>query len=292
MKIGVVGLGRMGRAIFARLQEHGFELVAWDIDPAAAPELREHPAEFAASPAAVAELAEVVLSVISADAGARRNFHGPRGYLEADLRGKLFIEMSTLQPMTVRELAAAAEARGARFVETPVLGSVPTVREGKLLVLAGGRAEDVDRARPVLAPLARRIAHMGPIGHAAAMKLAVNLGLAAYIEALAESLSLAEQQGLSRNAVLDVLCEAPIASPWLRSKLDVFRGGEADITLDLKTLRKDVLSALATGALDGVPMPVSAGTLASLSAAVAGGWGDKDIALLPAYVREHLVRRL
>lgn len=292
MKIGVVGLGRMGRAIVARLREHGFELVMWDINPAAAQELREQPAQFAASPAAVAEQADIVLSVISADNGARQNFHGPRGYFEVDLRGKLFIEMSTLQPMTVRELAAAVEARGARFIETPVLGSVPTVREGKLLVLAGGRAEDIDGARPVLAPLARRIAHMGPIGSGAAMKLAVNLGLAAYIEALAESLSIAEQQGLSLEAALEILCEAPTSSPWLRSKLNVFRGGAADITLDLKTLRKDVLSALATGSLNGVPMPVSAGTLASLSAAVAGGWGDKDIALLPAYVREHLVRRL
>lgn len=109
--------------------------------------------------------------------------------------------------------------------------------------------------------------------------------------ALAESLALGEQQGLSREAMLDILCEAPTNNPWLRSKLDVFRGGEADIMLDLKTLRKDVLSALATGTLDGVPMPVSAGTVSSLSAAVAGGWGDLDIAKLPTYVREHLVRR-
>jgi 3-hydroxyisobutyrate dehydrogenase len=292
MKIGVVGLGRMGSAIFLRLKEHGFEPVGWDVDPTAAPELRATGAEAATSPASLVAKSEIVLSVLSADDGARRNFHGADGYLTADLHGKLFIEMSTLQPMTVRELAAAAEARGARLVEAPVLGSIPTVRKGRLLVLAGGRAEDLDRARPVLDPLARRIAHMGPLGSGAAMKLAVNLGLAAYIQALAESLAVGEQHGLALAAMLDILCEAPTNNPWLRSKIEVFKGGDADTTLDLKTLRKDVLSAVATGALAGVPMPVSAGTLSSLSAATAGGWGDRDIAQLPRYFREFMVRSL
>ncbi|MGH7078576.1 MAG: NAD(P)-dependent oxidoreductase, partial [Acetobacteraceae bacterium] len=284
MKIGLVGLGRMGQAIFARLRQHGFELVAWDLDPAVGQELRSRGADAANSPAEVAARTEIVVSMISADDGARHNFHGAGGYLEAAIEGKLLIEMSTLQPMTVRALAAAAAARGAAFIEVPVLGSIPSVHDGKLLALAGGRAEDIERARPVLTPLTRRIVHMGPIGSGAAMKLAVNLGLAAYIEALSESLALGQQQGLARDVMLEILGEAPINNPWFRSKLEVFRGGEAEITLDLRTMRKDVLSALATGTLDGVPMPVSAGTLASLSAAVAGGWGEKDIAELPAYV--------
>jgi 3-hydroxyisobutyrate dehydrogenase-like beta-hydroxyacid dehydrogenase len=165
------------------------------------------------------------------------------------------------------------------------------VREGKLLSLAGGRPEDVERARTVLDKLARRVVHMGPHGAGYAMKLAVNLGLGAYIQALSESLALGMAQGLSLDQMLDVLKEAPTATGWLHSKIPVLLGAKADVTLDLRTMRKDIMSAVATGALTGVPMPLSAGTLASLSAAVAGGAGDGDLAELAKFVRDKMVQK-
>jgi 3-hydroxyisobutyrate dehydrogenase-like beta-hydroxyacid dehydrogenase len=156
--------------------------------------------------------------------------------------------------------------------------------------MVGGRAEDLERARPVLERLTRRIAHMGPNGSGYAMKLAANLGLGAYIQALAESLALGVQQGLTLGQMLDVLQEGPYACGWLKSKIDVLKGGNAEMTLDIRTLRKDIMSAMATGALSGVPMPLSAGTLASLSAAVAADHGDGDLAELPRFFRETLLQ--
>jgi 3-hydroxyisobutyrate dehydrogenase len=172
-----------------------------------------------------------------------------------------------------------------------VLGSIPTVREGKLLALAGGRAEDVERARAVLGKLTRKIVHMGPNGAGYAMKLAVNLGLAAYIQAIAESLALGQREGLALEQMLDVLGEAPTANAWLASKKGLLLGEQADITLDLKTLRKDIMSVVATGAIGGAGLPLSAGMLSALSAAVAHGWGDKDIGELPRFFREHMGQR-
>ena len=122
------------------------------------------------------------------------------------------------------------------------------------------------------------------------MKLAVNLGLGAYIEALAESLALGARQGLTLDQMLDVLKEAPTATGWLTAKLPVLKGQKADITLDLVTLRKDLMSAVATGAATGVAMPVAAGTLAALSAAVAAGAGRGDLAELARFVRDHMVQ--
>jgi 3-hydroxyisobutyrate dehydrogenase-like beta-hydroxyacid dehydrogenase len=90
--------------------------------------------------------------------------------------------------------------------------------------------------------------------------------------------------------MLDVIADGPYASGWLKSKLDVFKGGKAEMTLDIRTLRKDIMSAVATGALCGVPMPLSAGTLASLSAAVAADYGDGDLAELPKFVRERMLQ--
>jgi 3-hydroxyisobutyrate dehydrogenase len=130
--------------------------------------------------------------------------------------------------------------------------------------------------------------HMGGNGTGYAMKLAVNLGLGAYIQAISESLALGAKQGLTVPQMLDVLREAPYASRWLESKAGVLNGETPEMTLDIKTLRKDIMSVVATGALTGVPMPLSAGTLASLSAAVACGQGSGDIAELAKFVRESL----
>ncbi len=290
MKLGIVGLGRMGAAISQRLRQQGFELAGWDHDADVNRTLSAGGLRIGANARDVAAQSEIVISIITEDHGVRRIFNGPDGFLSGDVKGKLFIEMSTLQPMTGRELAPLVDAKGARLIESPVLGTIPQVRDGKLFALVGGRAEDLDRARPVLEKMTRRIAHMGPNGAGYAMKLAVNLGLGAYIQAVSESLALGLKQGLTLDQMLDVLQEAPYASGWLKSKIDVLKGAPAEMTLDIRTLRKDLMSAVATGALTGVPMPLSAATLVSLSAAVADGYGSGDLAELPKFVREAMLQ--
>jgi 3-hydroxyisobutyrate dehydrogenase-like beta-hydroxyacid dehydrogenase len=290
MKIGIVGLGRMGSAISQRLRQQGFDVTGWDHNADVNRMLAAGGLRLAANPREVAANAEIVISIITEDHGVRRIFNGPEGFLSGDVAGKLFIEMSTLQPMTGRELAPLVDAKGARLIESPVLGTIPQVRDGKLFALVGGRAEDLDRARPVLDKMTRRIVHMGPNGAGYAMKLAVNLGLGAYIQAVSESLALGLRQGLTLDQMLDVLQEAPYASGWLKSKIDVLKGAPAEMTLDIRTLRKDLMSAVATGALTGVPMPLSAATLVSLSAAVADDYGSGDLAELPKFLREAMLQ--
>jgi 3-hydroxyisobutyrate dehydrogenase-like beta-hydroxyacid dehydrogenase len=290
MKIGLVGLGRMGSAMAQRLVEHGCAVTGWDRRAEAVNAAAAGGVATAAGPRAVAEAADTVISIITEDHGVRQVFSGPDGFLRADVAGKLFIEMSTLQPMTGRALAPLVEAEGARLVEAPVLGTIPSVRAGKLLALAGGTPEDVERAGAVLRLLTRRVAHLGPHGSGYAMKLCANLGLGAYIQALAESLALGLSQGLTLEQMLDVLKEGAIASPWLQGKIPLLLGGEAEVTLDIKTMRKDLMSAVATGALAGVPMPLAAGALASFSAAVAAGAGDLDLAEIARVLRDRMLQ--
>jgi 3-hydroxyisobutyrate dehydrogenase len=287
VKVGLVGLGRMGSAMAQRLGERGCEVIAWDQNSKAMA-AQGNRVRAVDSPRAVAESADVVLSIITEDKGVRRVFTGADGFLAANVAGKLFIEMSTLQPATHRELAPQVAARGAHLIDSPVLGSIPTVREGKLVALVGGEADDVARARSVLDHLTRRVAHFGPNGAGCAMKLAVNLGMAVYLQALAESLALGRSEGLGIDQMLDIFSDAVTATPWLKGKLPVLRGEPSDITLDIRTMRKDVLSAIATGARNGVAMPATSGALASLAAAVAGGWGEKDLAEVPRFFREFM----
>jgi 3-hydroxyisobutyrate dehydrogenase-like beta-hydroxyacid dehydrogenase len=264
--------------------------VAWDRNPKAREAQAKRGLRIVDNPRAVANAADVVLSIITEDKGVRQIFAGPDGFLSVEIKGKLFIEMSTLQPMTHRELAPMVSARGARVVDSPVMGSIPTVREGKLLALLGGEVADVERARAVLDHLTRRIVHIGPNGAGCAMKLAVNLGMAVYLQSLAEAISLGASEGLKLDQMLDIFGEAPTASSWLRGKVGVLKGEPGDITLDIRTMRKDVMSAIATGARNGVAMPATSGTLASLSAAVGGGWGDRDLAEVPRYFREFMLQ--
>src|ERR1700726_1375469 len=205
MKLGIVGLGRMGAAISRRLRQQGFEVTGWDQNAKANEALAADGLRIAGNARDVAAAAEIVISSITEDHGVRKIFTGPAGFLEGDVKGKLFIEMSTLQPMTGRELAPLVEARGARLIEAPVLGTIPQVQAGTLFAMAGGSLEDIERAKPVLENLTRRIVHMGPNGSGYAMKLAANLGLGAYIQALAELLAFGVQQGLTLEQMLDVI---------------------------------------------------------------------------------------
>jgi 3-hydroxyisobutyrate dehydrogenase len=293
MKIGLIGLGRMGRAIQARLAGQSFDVVGWDRDASAMQRAAGNGMTIAAHPRAVADAADgTVISIITEDNGIKGVFRGKNGFLSGDVRGKLFIEMSTLQPMTGRELAPLVDAAGARLIDSPVLGTIPSARDGKLFAMVGGKAEDLEAARPVLEKLTRKIVHMGPNGSGYAMKLAVNLGLAAFIQATGESLALGTREGLSMQQMIDVLGEAPTANGWFNAKKKLLMGEPDDVTLDLKTLRKDIMSAVATGALAGTAMPLSSGVLTALSAAVAQGWGDKDIGELARFFREQMGQKL
>ena len=277
-------------AIARRLGEHGFAVVGWDVDAERVTEAAVYGVFTGANPADVSARSEVVLTMVTDDAAARWIFGSPSGILAGDVGGKLFVEMSTLRPATVRSIAAELEPHGARLVGAPVLGSIPRVRDGKLLVLAGGRFEDIDRARPVLDVLARSVVHLGPIGAGNAMKLIVNLTMGAYLQALAEGLALGECQGLGLDSMLEVLGQASTANGWLAAKIPVLRGGEAETTLDINALRKDIMSAVATGATSGIPMPLADGILGSLSAAVAAGEGRSDLAQMPRFYREAMVQ--
>jgi 3-hydroxyisobutyrate dehydrogenase len=290
MRVGLVGLGRMGAAMSRRLRDQGFDVIGWDHDSAKQRTQAADGLRIATNAREVGAQSDIVISSITEDNGVKHIFTGPDGFLAGDVTGKLFIEMSTLQPMTARELAPLVAAKRARLIEAPVLGTIPHVRDGTLLVMAGGRAEDIERAQPVLGKLARRIVYMGPHGSGYAMKLAANLGLGAYIQALAETLALGVRQGLAIEQMLDVIQEGPCASGWLRSKIDILKGEKGEVSLDIRTLRKDIMSAVATGALCGVPMPLTAGTLASLSAAVAADHGDSDLAELPKFLREAMLQ--
>ncbi|CAI1605314.1 2-(hydroxymethyl)glutarate dehydrogenase [Serratia quinivorans] len=290
MKVGIVGMGKMGLAMAERMVNQGHVVVGWDVNTAVSEQAKSIGALFANTPVELVDLSEVIISIVTDDAAVEWLFTSKNGLLDGAAAGKLFIEMSTLQPATIRRIGKFVEHANARLVGAPVLGSIPTAKEGQLLVLAGGHSEDIERSKTVLQAVARDVLNLGPLGSGNAMKLVVNLTMAAYVEALAEGLALGCQQGLQLDSMLRILSEAPTSNPWLHSKLSVLKGETGSLTLDIAALHKDVLSAIATGSSDGISMPLAAGVLSSLSVAKAAGVDHQDIGQFPHIFRQHMIR--
>jgi 3-hydroxyisobutyrate dehydrogenase len=285
MDIGLIGIGRMGSAIGERLIDVGHHLTVWNRTPEKAKRLLERGASVAPSPAAVARASEITLTILT-DAGAIEGvYDGPDGLLSGEVVGKLFVDMSTVAPETIRALAARVHAKKAALLECPVGGTVGPAREGKLLGMAGGSGADFARARPVLEQLCRRVDLLGPNGTGAAMKLAINLPLAVYWEALGEALSLIRDAGIAPEKMLEILADSSGGSNALKNRAPKLAaalkdGPKPEVGFDIDGMRKDLRTMLAVGGTMGLELPVTAKTLECYESAAAAGWGNKDASTL------------
>ncbi|MBC7585879.1 MAG: NAD(P)-dependent oxidoreductase, partial [Tardiphaga sp.] len=215
MKIGICGTGRMGAAIGQRVMSQGHDLTVWNRDAGKTKPLVDAGASRADTPAALVAACDITIVMLLNDAAMQAVYNADNGLLKADLAGKLIIDMSTVLPETMIELGTAVTKAGGGFVECPVGGTVGPARDGKLFGLAGGTEADFARALPLLEQLCRRVEHVGALGAGAAVKLAVNLPLMVYLQALAESLTLCRPLGLPPERLIDILADTPGAPPAL-----------------------------------------------------------------------------
>ncbi|MEP7032042.1 MAG: NAD(P)-binding domain-containing protein, partial [Pseudolabrys sp.] len=146
MKVGVAGLGAMGAAIAARLLESGHDVTVWNRSADKVKPLVASGAKAAGSPADVAAAAETVITILTDGAAIDAVYGGASGLLAGDVKGKMFIEMSTVPPKVETDLAPKVRAKGAVFIECPVGGSTAPARQGKLLGLMGAEPADAARA--------------------------------------------------------------------------------------------------------------------------------------------------
>jgi len=288
MRIGIAGLGRMGSAIAARLMEVGHQVVVWNRSPEKVKPLIAAGAKAASTPAELVGQVEAVITILTNREAIDAVYGGPSGLLAGDAKGKLFIEMSTVQPETEAALAERVRAKGAVFVECPVGGTVGPAREGRLIGVAGGTAEDFARAKPILAQMCRRVEHVGPVGAGSSMKLALNLPLMIYYQALGESYVLCRHLGLDPKWLMEFLSETSGAPNVLKTRgpkiaAALVGGDVGPPAFDVDTIRKDLATMLAEGRTRGGNLPLVEKTLAIYDEAARDGWGKRDGASLPAY---------
>ena len=296
MRIGIAGLGRMGTAMAERLIEVGHELTVWNRSPDKMKPLVEADATAAATPAELAAEVEAVITILTDAKALDAVYRGPLGLLSAELAGKLVIEMSTVQPDTEVALAEAVRASGAAFIECPVGGTTGPARQGKLIGLVGGEAADVARARPILDQLCRRVEHVGPVGAGASMKLAINLPLLVFYQALGEAYALCRHLALDRTAMMDLFADTSGAPNMLKARASfiaaALSGEPSSIppAFEVDTARKDLRTMLAEGQARGFDLPLVRQTLSIYDEAAEAGWGKRDGSTLPAFWSSRRVR--
>jgi 3-hydroxyisobutyrate dehydrogenase-like beta-hydroxyacid dehydrogenase len=200
--------------------------------------------------------------------------------LDAVKPGQLVCDLGTSGIDTVKRLERVLAEREVRFVDAPVSGSVPTVQAGRLLVMAGGSAQDVADVTPVLAPVAANVIHVGEVGAGQAMKLAVNLIVYATNAAISEALVLAETAGIHREVAYDVLQNSVVSSPFLTYKRAAFLDDSEPVAMSLALVNKDLGLILALARELEVSQPVTAAVAQRVTAACTEGYAAHDMASL------------
>ena len=278
MRVGFVGLGRMGLPMARNLVRAGHEVAAYNRTRSRAEELAGDGARVADTPADAASGAEVVVTMLSDDAAVEAVALGPEGLLGALAPGAVHLGMSTVGVATSRRLAAEHAAAGQGYVAAPVFGRPEAAEGGKLWVVAAGAPEAVDRCEPVFEAVGQRMFRVGEEPEkASVVKLAGNFMLAGMIEALGEALALGRKHGVEPARLLEVLTSTLFNVPVYKNYGGMIAEGRYEPAgFALKLGLKDVRLVLDAADEAEVPMPLASLAHDHFLSGVARGWGELD----------------
>jgi 3-hydroxyisobutyrate dehydrogenase-like beta-hydroxyacid dehydrogenase len=272
-KLGFVGLGVMGSEMVNRLLSKGHSVTGYNRTRSKAEWLIKKGMKWADSPRAVVGESDVVFSMVTNSAALGAVMNGPDGMISAVTPG-------TVSPAFSREIAGKIREKGGDMVDAPVSGSVITLQEGKLSVMAGGRKETFEKVKPLLLDIGPKVTHVGENGLALVMKIGTNLSLAVQMLAFCEGVLLAEKSGIAREVAVDVLTHSVIASPMVQYRGPFVLKQPAEAWFNVNMMQKDMLLALELGRQLDVPMPTTAVTNEFLTAARGMGLVEKDFAVV------------
>jgi 3-hydroxyisobutyrate dehydrogenase-like beta-hydroxyacid dehydrogenase len=287
MRVAVVGTGRMGSAMARSLARGGSDLILQNRTAELAEALaNELGASTVATPAEAAAAADVVITMLENQEAVEAAWAGPDGLLAGARSGSVLVDSSTVPPSVIQSFAAAAAEAGAGIIDAPVSGSVPLAETGKLTIMAGGSAEDLERARPALDQLATSVHHIGPLGSAAALKLAVNTLIFGLNQSVSEALVLAERAGISRDIAYKVFAAGAAGAPYVGYKKAAFLDPDGTpVAFSLDLAAKDLRLILELADSLGAPMPQTRINQEIVRAATAQFGPDRDTSIVAEHLR-------
>lgn len=278
LKVALLGLGAMGSRIAHTLLGAGYPLTVFNRSPERTAPLAAAGAVVAGSPRAAAAGADAVLSMVRDDEASRAIWLDEGAGALFGLRpGAVAVELSTLTPAWVSTLAGQIAEAGAALVEAPVVGTRPQAEARQLIVLAGGEVEALAKVRQVLGVIGQAVHHVGPVGAAGALKLAVNALYSVQVAAWAEVLALLERRGIAATQAVELLNTLPSTSPALQVAGRLMASASYAPLFPIELVDKDLGYALALAEESGVSSPLLAAVRAVYAEAVAQGYGGDNI---------------
>ncbi|HMD51533.1 MAG TPA: NAD(P)-dependent oxidoreductase [Solirubrobacteraceae bacterium] len=280
-RVGFLGLGIMGSRMAANVARAGFPLAVWTHSPGKAEAwARSHGASALATPAEVAAGSDIVISMVVDGEQVASIMLGPGGVIEAARPGLLAIDSSTIAPPDARRIGAALTEAGAAMLDAPVTGSSPRAEDGTLTIMAGGPAEEFDRARPLLEEMGSLVVHVGALGQGQMLKLINNSLGAANAAAVAEALLLADATGIDLDTFQEVVASGSGASAQLQLKAEPMRRHDYTTLFKTAHMLKDVRLCLEEAQTAGVPFPSASHARDLLTATMGRGHGELDYAAM------------
>src|SRR6476661_6904650 len=284
-RIGFLGLGTMGAAMAANLARAGFAVTAWNRSPNRAPELDDLGVTRAATPADVARATDMVVVCVSDTPDVETVLFGPDGLADGARSGSLVIDCSTISPSATRDFAMRLRERGVALVDAPVSGGSEGAQKATLTIFCGGAAEDVERARPVLAAMGKTITHVGPSGAGQAVKAVNQVILAGNYLGVAEGVVLAIKAGLDVEQVVEALGGGAAQSWVLANRSGRMIDNDYPLGFKVALHRKDLGIALELAGQLGAVLPVSALVAQLETGLIATGHGDDDMSAVARAIR-------
>jgi 3-hydroxyisobutyrate dehydrogenase len=292
MKVGFIGLGRMGAPMSSNILAAGHDLLVHDVRPDAAAGLLAAGAAWAGSPRQAAADRDVVITMLPGPSQVAEVLHGPSGLLGGLPTGAIWMDMSTSAPAVADSARSLAGSHGAAVLDAPVSGGVTGARDGTLQIFVGGAAEDYLRVRPLLAAMGdpARILHVGPPGAGYTVKLMINLLWFAHLTITAEVLTVGVRAGVDPGVLRRSLLARAAASHFLEhDALSVLEHGDFDNSFVLALACKDLGLAVDLARQTGVPAEVSA-LVEQIYRRARAQYGDEGGQMLPMKLLEDLTK--
>jgi 3-hydroxyisobutyrate dehydrogenase len=275
-RIGWIGLGNMGTPMVKNLLKGGFEVTVYNRTASRTLPLQEAGAAVAAHAGELWSAADTIITMVSDDAALRQIHQGEGGLLAGAVAGKVVIDMSTVSPDTSRELAGELLRKGVDYLDAPVAGSVKPAELGQLVIMAGGKKGVYEAALPVFECLGKASFFLGEQGAGNCAKLAINLLLAFNMQGIAEAVLFAAEKGIGPNEMMAVINESALSNGITKGKTANIVNRDFTAAFALKHLAKDLRLAKQ----QGMHTPAGRSLQDSFQQALAGGFGDQDIAAI------------
>jgi len=287
LAVGLIGLGLMGTPMGKNLLKAGFPLTVWNRSSAKADDLIREGATLAATPREAAARADVLITIVSDPAAVEAVLWGEEGALEGLRPGSVLVDSSTISPALARRVTAACAERGVDFLDAPVTGGTWGAEKGELVFMVGGKAEVLERVKPVLAAMGKRFFHLGSNGAGQTVKLAMNLILALEVDALAEALALVTASGVPGERLVEVLQSSMARAAVLDVKAPLILKREFPPSFPLRLMHKDLKLALELAREQDVALPAGAAAYETYGAVKNASSDDPDYAAVARFWKTH-----